>query len=68
ITSCDIDQNGTVEITDATAILQHYANAAAGVAAASEENPMDVNGDGAVGIDDASFVLGVYAELAAGLR
>ncbi len=66
--SCDTDANGTVEITDATAILESYANSAAGVATASEEDPMDVNGDGAVGIDDATFVLTVYAELAAGLR
>ena len=66
--SCDTDQSGTVEITDATAILASYANTAAGVAAASAENPMDVNGDGAVGIDDATFVLTVYAELAAGMR
>ena len=65
---CDIDGNGTVEITDATAILESYANTAAGIAPASEENPMDVNGDGIVGIDDATFVLTVYAELAAGLR
>ncbi|MBO5226586.1 MAG: hypothetical protein J6B17_00705 [Ruminococcus sp.] len=67
-TACDIDENGTVEITDATAILESYANTAAGIAAASAENPMDVNGDGAVGIDDATFVLTVYAELAAGMR
>ncbi len=67
-TACDIDENGTVEITDATAILESYANTAAGIAAASAENPMDVNGDGAVGIDDATFVLTVYAELAAGIR
>ncbi len=67
-TNCDTDQNGTVEITDATAILASYANTAAGIAAASAENPMDVNGDGAVGIDDATFVLTVYAELAAGMR
>ena len=66
--SCDTDGNGTVEITDATAVLQSYANTAAGIAAASAENPMDVNGDGAVGIDDATFVLTVYAELAAGMR
>ena len=65
---CDTDGNGTVEITDATAVLQSYANTAAGIAAASAENPMDVNGDGAVGIDDATFVLTVYAELAAGMR
>lgn len=67
-TNCDTDQSGTVEITDATAILASYANTAAGIAAASAENPMDVNGDGAVGIDDATFVLTVYAELAAGMR
>ena len=66
--SCDTDNSGEIEITDATAILESYANTAAGVAAASEENPMDVNGDGIVGIDDATFVLTVYAELAAGLR
>ncbi|MBO5226544.1 MAG: hypothetical protein J6B17_00490 [Ruminococcus sp.] len=65
---CDTDGNGTVEITDATAILESYANTAAGIAAASAENSMDVNGDGTVGIDDATFVLTVYAELAAGLR
>ncbi len=64
---CDIDKNGVVEISDATAILQHYACSAAGIATASETN-MDVNGDGAVGIDDATFVLTVYAELGAGLR
>ncbi len=66
--SCDTDSSGTVEITDATAVLESYANTAAGIAAASAENPLDVNGDGAVGIDDATFVLTVYAELAAGIR
>ncbi len=66
--SCDTDNSGEIEITDATVILESYANTAAGIATASEENPMDVNGDGTVGIDDATFVLTVYAELAAGLR
>ena len=65
-TACDIDGSGTVDISDATAVLLHYANSAAGVIAAAEAN-MDVNRNGSVDLDDAAAVLQIYAENAAGV-
>ena len=63
----DIDSSGTVDITDAVMILQHYAESAVSGAAAASETNMDVNRDGSITIDDATEVLGIYAQNAAGV-
>ena len=65
--ACDVDGSGTVDISDAVLILQHYAESAASGAAAASETNMDVNGDGSITIDDATEVLGIYAQNAAGV-
>ncbi len=67
----DIDGNGTVDISDATAVLSLYAEGAAGITPAiytsTEINPADVNGDGVVSVDDATAILLYYAQTASGL-
>ncbi|MBQ8725453.1 MAG: hypothetical protein IJY74_07290, partial [Oscillospiraceae bacterium] len=67
----DIDGNGTVDISDATAVLSMYAESAAGISPAiytsAASNPADVNGDGAVNLDDAAAILTYYAQNASGL-
>lgn len=67
----DIDGNGTVDISDATAVLSMYAESAAGITPAiyigAASNPADVNGDGVVSLDDATAILLYYAQTASGL-
>lgn len=67
----DIDGNGTVDISDATAVLSMYAESASGISPAiytsTEINPADVNGDGVVSVDDATAILLYYAQTASGL-
>ncbi len=67
----DIDGNGTVDISDATAVLSIYAESAAGISPAiytsAASNPADVNGDGVVSLDDATAILLYYAQTASGL-
>ena len=65
---CDIDDSGTANISDATQILASYADSAANILKASENDKMDVNGDGTVDIKDAAYVLSYYSESSAGLR
>ncbi len=67
----DIDGNGTVDISDATAVLSIYAESAAGITPAiytsAASDPADVNGDGVVSLDDATAILLYYAQTASGL-
>ena len=65
--ACDVDGSGTVDISDAVLILQHYAESAASGAATASETDMDVDSDGSITIDDATEVLGIYAQNAAGV-
>lgn len=65
---CDIDGSGTADVSDATQILASYADSAANILKASENDKMDVNGDGTVDIQDATYVLSYYAESSAGIR
>ena len=66
----DIDGNGTVDISDATAVLSMYAESAAGISPAiytsAASDPADVNGDGIVSLDDATAILLYYAQTASG--
>ncbi len=63
----DVNADGKTDITDATLILQHYAQSAASISTASEIDTMDVNGDGNIDIADATKVLEIYAQRAVGL-
>ncbi len=65
---CDIDNSGEADISDATQILQAYAENMAGVQRTAVNDKMDVNGDGEINIDDVTYVLTYYAESCAGLR
>lgn len=69
---CDIDMNGTVGLSDATAVLKMYALKAAG--STEEYTTMrqnhadaDVNDDGITDISDATEILSQYAKAAAGI-
>ena len=67
----DIDSNGTVDISDATAVLSMYAESAAGISSAiytsAASDPADINGDGSIDISDATAILIYYTQNAAGL-
>ncbi len=69
---CDIDMNGTVGLSDATAVLKMYALKAAGNT--DEYTTMwkrnaytDINDDGITDISDATEILSQYAKAAAGI-
>lgn len=64
---CDIDASGKADISDASTILNAYAENAAGMRTAVDDK-MDVNGDGNVNVEDATYVLNYYSQAAAGLR
>ncbi|MBQ8687753.1 MAG: hypothetical protein IJ512_04280 [Ruminococcus sp.] len=66
----DVDGDGAVAIEDATAVLKHYAAAAAGLEAVLTDDQItagDVDGDATVAIEDATAILKYYAAGAAGL-
>lgn len=66
----DVDGDGVLSISDASAILSTYANSMSGngIYKASAENDIaDVNGDGIVDISDATLILKINAYDAAGL-
>lgn len=66
----DSNKDGTVNITDATIILQYYACLAAGVSmnyqGGFNRYYADANGDGSLNLTDASLVLKYYSLKAAG--
>ncbi|MBQ8724391.1 MAG: dockerin type I repeat-containing protein, partial [Oscillospiraceae bacterium] len=66
----DANADGTVNITDATVILQYYSCLASGVAMRFEGGfnryYADANGDGELNLTDASLVLKYYSLKAAG--
>ncbi len=67
----DADEDGSVGLSDATAILTEYANVAAGLGSGMTETQItaaDVDADGSVALADATAVLSYYAANAAGLN
>ncbi len=67
----DANADGTVSLTDASAILNEYAKVAAGMEATFTEAQFvaaDVDGDGSIALSDATKVLGYYAANAAGMN
>ncbi|MDE6019520.1 MAG: hypothetical protein K2H01_00780 [Ruminococcus sp.] len=67
IENMDMDGDGAVTCSDATAVLKTYAESAAGIYKAADDQKEDINGDGKVDIDDATLILKAYAMNAAGL-
>lgn len=72
-TECDINNDGTVDVSDAAEILRIYAESAS----ADEANALilkesavnaDVNGDGTVDVADAAIVLETYSKTAASVN
>ncbi len=68
----DIDQNGTIDIDDATNALSIYARTAAGLSVDSYTEQQrinaDVNNDSIIDLSDATAILMYYAQNAAGLQ
>ena len=68
----DIDQNGTIDITDATNALTIYARTAAGLSVENYTGQQrinaDVNNDSIIDLSDAAAILMYYARNAAGLQ
>ena len=67
----DVDDNGSVDISDATLVLTYYAKQAAGINTDDfkdgQSKAADINADGTVDISDATDILTIYAKNAAGL-
>lgn len=67
----DVNNDGKVDITDATLILKYYANSLAGIPMDTSDtfikNYADVNDDRSIDISDATFVLKYYAMNIAGM-
>ncbi len=63
----DINQDGTVGIDDATAVLDYYAKTAAGIDTAAITSNADIDGDGNITMSDATYILTYYAMTSAGL-
>ena len=67
----DVNEDGAVNIADATLVLTHYAQTAAGMASGLSEAQLsagDTDGDSSITIADATAILRYYAEQAAGLN
>lgn len=64
----DVDGDSELTISDVSAVLSAYANAAADIQDSYETDSMDVNTDGAVDLQDAAIILQAYAKNAAGLN
>lgn len=61
----DVDNNGTIDISDAALVLTYYAKQAAGIAAENftsiQIKAADINMDGNADISDAAEILSIYA-------
>lgn len=68
----DVDGNGQVDISDATAVLTMYAKTAADLPIDEyteiQKKSADVDGDSLITISDATYILAYYAQNAAGLN
>ncbi len=67
----DVNADNTVNISDATLILTHYANTAASLSSGLTEAQLsagDTDEDGSITITDATAILTYYAQTAAGLN
>lgn len=66
----DVNEDGVIDISDATLVLQYYAETAVGlvpdIANFKSENA-DVDGNGIIDITDATLILTYYARYASGL-
>ncbi|MBQ8513973.1 MAG: hypothetical protein IJ496_01065 [Ruminococcus sp.] len=63
----DLDGNGVVEISDATAVLTYYAQNAASLDPEINMDAADIDRNGIIEIKDATCILTYYAQYAAGL-
>ena len=73
----DVDRNGTVDVSDAVAVLTYYAKQAAGLEVIFGETPeenevifalADVDQDGMITVQDAVYILTYYAQKASGMQ
>ena len=67
----DVNANSLIDISDATLVLTHYAQTAAGMGGSLSEAQLkagDTDGDSSITISDETAILRYYAEKAAGLN
>lgn len=67
----DVDADGTVGLSDASAVLTEYASVAASLGSTLDETQTtaaDVDADGSITLNDASSILAYYAAFAASLN
>lgn len=67
----DVDADGTVGLSDASAVLTEYASVAASLGSTLDEGQItaaDVDADGSITLNDASSILAYYAAFAASLN
>ena len=73
----DVDRNGTVDVSDAVAVLTYYAKQAAGLEVIFGETPeenevifalADVDQDGMITVQDAVYILTYYAQKASEIQ
>ena len=67
----DVNEDGVVDISDATLALTHYARTAASLSSdltGTQLLAADIDGDGVITIADATAILTYYAQYAAGLN
>lgn len=62
----DVDGDGTITLSDATAILTEYSMLSVGNAPTISSEISDVDGDGAITLSDATAVLTYYSECSVG--
>lgn len=62
----DVNQDGMVDATDASAVLSYYAAVSCGESAYICTDVADIDGDGFVDATDASRILSYYADLSVG--
>lgn len=61
IVDFDVNGDGTINIEDASIVLNHYANVSAGNIK-PDTLKYDINGDGKITLDDATLILSYYAK------
>ncbi len=64
----DANKNGSVELDDASAVLELYAKIAANIDSSGYSSEADVDENGAITLDDSAYILSYYSRSAAGMN
>ncbi|MGN0593204.1 MAG: dockerin type I domain-containing protein [Ruminococcus sp.] len=64
----DVDQDGTISLSDASEVLEYYARKSAGIEAEILLEAADIDKNQTVDLADASYILTYYAQASAGMN